>query len=1012
MLRFLSLFFLFFCLSAFAGVEQLSEKEFRDLAAELALKVNLFQEVWQKDPSAVFYGGTTRDYLYWLKGKFREAKNVEDAVRISQELKKLSTIDVRSFIIGDSDVDIIATEKPDINVAKFGVRKLDAISADVFDPKTVLGKNELWQGYIPAEKIRLTRQGLSQAPELGDGVREIYRGKLTVHFADPAKFAQTKYAMAGENHPVLLALRYLRLQAINYYQTYGQGVPDKAKLLAAIDPASYAKVKEVIHGSMEQGELKTFLYKDRFRSWINGTIQKAFRSYTNPTAALELMKEFGADLLSRVYGENSIESIYQYVFSEYRNPEKIAKNLHDFGVNPELFFQKAKDHFPDGHLYHGTKSEKGFRSIIFQGVLPSSSGSAGPGLYGVSSGNKEDAERWGGEKERLLRLPVKAEAKIVDISKEGEGRRVWEEFSKKFGKEKHQEFARTFGIDILKYPYDFEAYVVENSDKLGRAQGVYRQLLPFQELLAKVAQIHEAPVLLQLLEVNQLTSQEVKLALQHSPIPQMKLLDGIRSFAHKDINRAVALFQEYDLWKKNLVEFEPLILAKGNPQAVTEVLNQIADRANQDPEVMLNVFRQIKTYEAESGVYPFLAAHAKNTYAYDAVMLLLENGHTQMFSSYWEFANSHFSKERQSAVLEKIVDHVKDQPDWQLYNFFRFSIFKKPSVERLESFKKYLENMGLPLAELTVGPHIGEDHILFELARKWAQKFPEVLELYLAREANEVLLEKIIHNVFVTGASNNKELLGRFLRKFFTPEAISAIGLDHPQWYTDVGVLHRLFDYLAHARNEEQRPSREVAIFNSLIANQLLANDLWQNDPRLLSALLRNSYVDANFPVMASWLDLKKHPELLADVIHAGTTNAEGIFYKPFVAQLERICAREEWSSYLVKHPELIQQLIEKESYFNVTTAYEYQILAAEILRDPRMELYPELVMQLAKYALKKVFPKDLTQKLNNLLALPHWKEHPAFATAKQKGKVDLTELAKLSLVHRESCAGFFKKQK
>ena len=542
------LFLFFFWLPALAGVELLSEEEFRQLASDLAPKVNLFREVWAKDPEATFYGGTTRDYLYWLKGKFLEAHSRGEAEAVALKLRKVSSIDVRNFIIGDSDVDVVSPNKVEIKAEDFGIRKFDVISPNTFDPQTELGKNELWQGHAPAEKIRLNRVGISQAKELGDGLHEIYTGKLSVHFAEPEKFLQTKYAKAGENHPILLALRYLRLQAINYYRTHGPGYPKRELLMAALDPASEAAVKKIIRDALNSEELKPYLENQRFRSWINGTIQKSFRSYTNPTAALQLMKEFHVDQLSLLYGEKNIEPIYQYVFAKHRNTEEIAENIQTFQVKTESFFQNPESHFPDGFLYHGTKTESAFRSIIFQGTMPSGSGTAGPGLYGVSQFQKADAEKWGERKERLIKLPVKSSAKIVDITK-GEGQRIWRIFEKQNG-EDHQLFADTFGIDILKYPYDFEAFVVNNSQTLGQAQGVYRELLPFPEFLAKMKKIQDPKELINNILTNQYSNPEIRQILQETPIPQDQLFAPLKQAIIREPERTSDLFGFTNLWKQ------------------------------------------------------------------------------------------------------------------------------------------------------------------------------------------------------------------------------------------------------------------------------------------------------------------------------------------------------------------------------------------------------------------------------------------------------------------------------
>ena len=584
---------------AFADLKYLSEQEFRSLASELAQKVNLFHDVWEKDPEAIFYGGTTRDYLYWLKREFLNVHSRVAAQKKIQELRKEPILDVRRFIIGDSDVDVVSKKTFSLKAADYGVRKFDAITPDILDPDTEMGKNELWQGHAPAEKIQLHKNGLSQAENLGNGAHEIYTGKLSVHFSDPNKFKETKYAKAGENHPILLALRYLRLQAINYYNTYGQGYPDKKLLLESFDPESMAEVKKVIESALDGKELSRFLKGHRFHSWLNGTIQKAFRSYTNPTAALEYMKMFGVDQLPMVYSQDNIEPIYKYVFSKYRDEKAIARAMRKYEVK-EGFFEPPEKFFPDGFLYHGTPDEASFRSILFQGILPSSQGNGGGGLYGVAESNKAFAETWrSSTKSRLLKFPVKSEAKIVDITT-GEGQRVWEDFSAKNGKDKFDDFADIFGIDILKYPYNTEAFVVKNSDRLERALGANRALLNLNELLTMAAEEKDPEKLVAAIEINQLNAREVKLVMQENKIPDAELTAAVVKFIHKNPDRAEAVFGQTELWNKFQQEFRfALALERGNSKVVNEMLGKLVDGSLGDRAPWLKSIQETK-------LFPFL----------------------------------------------------------------------------------------------------------------------------------------------------------------------------------------------------------------------------------------------------------------------------------------------------------------------------------------------------------------------------------------------------------------------
>lgn len=461
-------------------IQSLSEAEFRSLAEKLAPKVTLFSEVWSADPKAEFYGGTTRDYLYWLKGQFREIKSQEEARKKIKELEGLKAIDVRDFIIGDSDIDVISERSMRIDPGQFGVRSVDLRGPAIFDPTTELGRNELDQGYIPAEKIRLGSKGFVRSPSFKDGVQEIYNGRLTVEFADPERFARSHYAKQKLNHPVLLALRYLRLQAMDYYQSFGSGFPDR-KLLLDMDRKSAESVRKVIESTLDGRELKEYLAQDQFRGWLNGTIQKAFRSYTNPTAAMELMKDFKVEMLIPIY--EGIEPINQYLFAKARNEAAVQTALKQHAVNTQKLFRPVREEFPDGVLYHGTQSGDSFRGILIQGVLPSARGAAGSGLYGVAAANQKFAEEWGGNPDLLVGFEVSPDARIVDIT-QGEGEKLWRSYYTRSPKTAtYEQFADLYGIDIISYPYEPRAYVVKNSAVLSKPRGIHRSILSFSKAM-------------------------------------------------------------------------------------------------------------------------------------------------------------------------------------------------------------------------------------------------------------------------------------------------------------------------------------------------------------------------------------------------------------------------------------------------------------------------------------------------------------------------------------------------
>jgi hypothetical protein len=168
----------------------------------LAPKVSLFADTWAKDPEAEFFGGTSRDFLYWVKGQFKDITTREDTVKKMASLRALKILDVRDFIIGESDVDVITSSGTlDLDAGDYGVRKIDPVDRQRLDPSTEMGKTEREQGHIPMEKIRLGRNGLIDWRDFGDGIGELHSGKPTVHFAPDEVFRQTTTQSSGRTSP-------------------------------------------------------------------------------------------------------------------------------------------------------------------------------------------------------------------------------------------------------------------------------------------------------------------------------------------------------------------------------------------------------------------------------------------------------------------------------------------------------------------------------------------------------------------------------------------------------------------------------------------------------------------------------------------------------------------------------------------------------------------------------------------------------------------------------------------
>jgi hypothetical protein len=400
-------------------------ERFQSLAVKLAPRVNVFHDLWERDRDALLYGGTPRDFLYWLRGQFADAETDADVAAIEARLlTDRRPIDVRAFIVRASDIDIVSARRPLLRAEDYGVTKIDWIPTSRLE-----SDDEQKQGYLPTEKIRLGRRGFVRDARFGDGVLEIWKGRVTGVFPDDEAFAETKLAREYLNHPVLLALRYLRQVAVSYYYTHGQGYPD-TRILFDMDPRSAEEARRILaEATVRSGgklPLTPHLEKEQFRKWFDDVLRKAFRSYTNPTAARLLFERFGVDKLVATYG--TLPTYNQYVFAAYRDEAAIERNLTDYRVDRTAFFLRPAALFADGHLYHGTRNEADFRSILFENVLPSHRGTAGGGLYGVAKDDVDFAEHWGGAKDRVVRLPVTAEARVVDVQEAGEGRRVWDAY--------------------------------------------------------------------------------------------------------------------------------------------------------------------------------------------------------------------------------------------------------------------------------------------------------------------------------------------------------------------------------------------------------------------------------------------------------------------------------------------------------------------------------------------------------------------------------------------------------
>jgi len=553
--------------TCFAGVDQISHDEFVGLTAELAHHVNLFRDAWNEDPDAKFYGGTSRDFAYWVKSQFQKADTREKALKVETQLRSRPSIQVREFIVGESDIDIISNKKSTLSASTYGVRKIDTQSTDLLNPKSTLAQDDRKQGFIPAEKIILGSKGL-ESSGMGDGISEIYRGKLSVHFSDPKSFSETNYAKQKLNHPILLALRYLRLQAVNYFNTYGSGFPDPKLLETGFDHESRAQVQEVIHKALDGKELTPYLAENRFRSWLNGSIQKSFRSYTNPTAALKIMKAFQVDRLPELY-PGLVEPINQYVFRKYRDEKLISEHLKKYSVDRNTFYLSPAQEFKNGLVYHGTESPTAFRSILFQGVLPSTrEKNNGAGFYIVAEPHLKTALEYSRESKRVVQFDIDPNAKIVDVDSP-QYQNAYKAFLKDHPKMGGEDFSDYFGTDIEKFGNQW-AYVVKNSSVLLNPKGTYLNLMFFPDLIKNVKVMHDPIAIMQLIKDNGLSPAEANQAWEVSPVTPDELKTAISE--SRDSDSIVEEVLTLPHWKKHPELLDAVMVSPHNNISVMQNL--------------------------------------------------------------------------------------------------------------------------------------------------------------------------------------------------------------------------------------------------------------------------------------------------------------------------------------------------------------------------------------------------------------------------------------------------------
>ena len=570
-----------------ANSPSLTYEKFESLVNELAPKVNLFSDVWSENPAAEFYGGTSRDFLYWVKDHFKDLKTQAEVDKKIGQLRKLESIDVRDFINGESDVDIITGKTLKTNASKYGVRKIDAVNPDRLNPSTELGMTELNQGYIPIEKIRVGRKGIAQTPQFGNGAKELFTSNITVNFPSEEDFAQTYYAKKKINHRVLLALRYLRIKTIDYYHSHGRELPNKEQLMPS-DPLLVAQIRDIIQKAADDRKFSEYTFNPKFKNWLETVIQKTY--YKNADAAKMLHIEFGVDKLVE---KQNLQPLNQHLFIKPRDHFVIAKNFSDFGFAETDVLKDPSTSISNFKLYHGTRTDSDYVAILTQGVLPSETRNvmAGAGLYSVNEKNIPFANSWGGSENRVVQFNLAPNARYMDIT-DGNGAALFKKFRKKnrLTNNIYDEFCDAFGVDILKYSYgDIDAFVVKNSAVLSKPEGHKRKILTAGRLLEMANLTQDWPDIERLsntLELSQATDAEVIQVAKWIPGPEELrkkldfLLEHYAGARNKDEVTAntVRFLLEYSLAKysKNVEGYD----AAQTTARVANAFNRLANQEN------------------------------------------------------------------------------------------------------------------------------------------------------------------------------------------------------------------------------------------------------------------------------------------------------------------------------------------------------------------------------------------------------------------------------------------------
>lgn len=858
----------------------LTFREYQMLVKEAAVKVDLFRAIWDQDPEALIYAGTARDLAYWVLRQFQNARTRADVDRAIESIRAREKIEVREFVARQSDVDVMSQAPFQINAKEFSIKRVDRISFARLNAETERGRTEIDQGFIPLEKIALGRSGIIDLPQFGKPLEEIFWGDLSVHFSPPEVFFKTHYAIEKLNHPILLALRYIRLLAADEYNRFGPGTPRRT-VQQLMSEETEARIREIVDTCLNGSELLPYLEKGKFAEWLNSTIEKSYRSHSNKTLANQLMLHFKIHQLPNKY--NKIRFVNNYLFAKEYDFEAIEKKLQEYKVNVEEFWTPAEKAFPNLRAYHGASSEKVFYAIVYEGAVPSEYGNAGAGHYVVNENNKSFARNWRGSGDNVVEETLSASARLVDINR-GEGRRVYEEFIRKDNSNNEnadlfENFCAAFGIDILRYRYSTEAYVIKNSDVIQNYNGAFKKVLTFGKAVDAVQGIRNyeelGPFLVALAQSRLSISEKRSIM---SGLPLTVYADTVREQNLLRNQEAVAALMILEVvrdkvWLPDLLRIARRQMKKGEfHQLLYQSTFDLLTGERLSPDLFAAVLNVIETAEELAKILPAVMRRLNEP---AAVQFLLENlkKHRNSGELLSAFVRLHFSDvvvpwetaPLQGLPLEPLATFDHPTQLWLALSWLKFGYQSETAIRALERAFLSLSFQSTRRRDLKI-KH--KDQTLLNLSEaqsedrvQLASTLRSAAEVLMTHSLNLKALEIIFRNWQYFRFSRNETI--QMMSQFNVPRLMQNSDTESIngtiQAFVEV-ALSTVVDVDQKLNNESQRKADEMSVES--IAPQLSLLKL--QVPEAFIAFLS----DTRFRTFFRIAELKTMPVFHREVLH------------------------------------------------------------------------------------------------------------------------------------------------